>query len=82
MASLTMISLPVFGFLNLHHGPLSISCAPNSFSPAHNPSHGKPTFGELHDIALVDDGDRFAIVVDGVLHCLADQAFEPSRDTV
>ncbi|CFP62919.1 Uncharacterised protein [Bordetella pertussis] len=29
--SLTMISRPVLGFLNLHHGPPSIGCAPNSF---------------------------------------------------
>jgi hypothetical protein len=31
MLSLMMMSLPVFGFLNLHHGPPSISSAPNSF---------------------------------------------------
>ena len=29
--SLTVMSRPVFGFLNFTHGPPSISCAPNSF---------------------------------------------------
>ena len=32
-------------------------------------------FGELHDIAFVDQGDAAAVVVDGILHRLPHQPF-------
>lgn len=33
------------------------------------------TLGELHDVALVDEGDGVAVVVDGVLDCGLDESF-------
>jgi hypothetical protein len=73
MLSLMTMSLPVFGFLNLHHGPPSISSAPNSFCASRRPSRGS-AFGELHDVALVHDGHAGLVVVDRILDGLAHQA--------
>ena len=74
ITSLTMMSLPVFGFLNLHHGPPSISCgAELLLRQAVGPVAEAP-FGELHDVALVHDGHAGLVVVDRVLDGLAHQA--------
>src|SRR3546814_19627800 len=37
------------------------------------------TLGELHDVALVDNGDGAAVIVDGVLQRLANERSEERR---
>ena len=73
MTSLTTISLPLFGLLNLHHGPPSISTALNSRCARRVAPVAEAPLGELHDVALVDQGHRRLVVVDRVLDRLADE---------
>ncbi len=73
IASLMTMLRPVFGFFSWHQGPPSIGCAPNSALRQRVAPVAEAAFGELHDVALVHDRHRLAVVVDRVLQRLAHQ---------
>ena len=58
----------------LHHGPPSISTAPKNFLGDLVAPVAKRALGELHDVALVDQGDALALELDGVTDGAVDRA--------
>ena len=74
MTSLTTISLPLFGFLNLDHGPPSISTGAELLLRQAVAPVAKAALGELHDVALVHQRHRGLVVIDRVLDRLSHQA--------
>ena len=75
ITSLTMMSLPVFGFLNLHHGPPSMSCAPNSFCASGRPE-GHPREAEFVEERGVERDELLALQA---LHHVGRRALEVHR---
>ena len=81
MLSFTVISRPVFGFLNLHQGPPSIICAPNSrCASAYAQSRNPPSvnFMMLPLCTMVKLGLSLSIVY---CKALRTRRSVPSRDT-
>ena len=74
ITSLTTMSVPVSGFLNGSHGPAPIGCGAELLLRQLVAPVAERALGELHDVALVHERHRDAIVLDGVLDRLADQA--------
>ena len=72
--SLMMMSRPVFGFLNLHPWAAVDQLGAEFLLRQRVRPVAEAAFGELHDVALVDDRHRRLVVVDGVLDRLAHQA--------
>jgi hypothetical protein len=72
--SLMTMSRPVFGFFRVHHGPPSSSCGAELLLRHFVAPVAEGALGELLDVALVHDGHRLAVVVDGVLDGGAHQA--------
>ncbi len=73
MTSLITISLPVTGFVKVSHGPPVNSLGAEFRLRQLVAPFAEGSLGELHDVALVHQRHRDAIVIDGILDRLADQ---------